>query len=74
MTTELQTTDLALAAFLLAKGLPLLRIESAGGSRKMFCFSPEAREVAGHFYQDAPAPARSLANAIRDLKARIRES
>ncbi len=63
------TTDLNLAAFLMARGLPLLRTESAGGFRKTFWFSPEARGLAAEFYQNAPVPARSFTNALRDLKA-----
>lgn len=65
------THDLNVAGFLLAKGFPLVRIESAGGFRKTFCFPLDAREVADQFYSDAPVPARSFANAIRDLKARV---
>jgi len=63
------TSDLNLAAFLMARGLPLLKTESAGGFRKMFWFSPEARDVAAEFYQNAPVPSRSFTNALRDLKA-----
>lgn len=68
---EFTTTDLGVAAFLLAKGHALLRLGAAGGRRKVFCFPPGVRAVAATFYQDALVPARSFANAIRDLKAQV---
>ena len=73
VTDSYSTTDLNLAAFLMARGLPLLRTESAGGMRKVFWFGPEARDLAAEFYQDATVPARAFANALRDLKTRLRE-
>jgi len=67
------TTDLNLAAFLMARGLPLLKTESTGGARKTFHFGPEAQDIAAEFYQNAPVLVRSFANALRDLKTRLRE-
>ena len=71
VTNGYSTTDLNLAAFLLARGLPLLKTD--GGSRKTFHFSVEARDLAPEFYQNVLVPVRTFANALRDLKTRLRE-
>ena len=73
-TTEFQTSDLSLAAFLLSRGHALLNVGTVGGGRKVFHFPPDVHEEARTFYQNAPVPARAFANALRDLKALIRET
>ena len=65
------THDLNVAGFLIARGFPMLDMTPDGSFRKVFHFSAEAGELAPEFYRDAPVPARSFANAIRDLKARV---
>jgi hypothetical protein len=69
--TDFETSDLSLAAFLVSRGHALLRVEGQG--RKTFSFPVEAREQAEKFYQGATVPARAFANALKDLKALIRE-
>ncbi len=71
-TTDFQTSDLGLAAFLVSRGHALLDVGTVGGGRKVFHFAPEVHEEAKGFYQNAPVPARAFANALRDLKALIR--
>jgi len=67
------TTDLSLAAFLLARGQPLDGV-SREGPRCVFSFPDAARELAPSFYASATVPARAYANALRDLKTLIRET
>jgi hypothetical protein len=69
-----QTTDLSLAAFLLSRGHALLHVGSVGGGRRVFSFPIAVRNEAQAFYQNAAVPARAFANALRDLKALIREN
>ena len=40
----------------------------------MFSFPTAARDLAQSFYANAAVPARAFANALRDLKALIRET
>lgn len=68
-----KTSDLALAAFLLASGFALLEIERVEGDyRRVFHFPHEARPVAAEYFRGAQVPARAFANAMRDLKAQVR--
>jgi uncharacterized protein DUF5659 len=67
------TTDLSCAAFLMARGHPLLRTERQPNGRCVFTFPAEARDDAHTFYAGAQVPARGFANALRDLKALTRE-
>ena len=69
---EYRTTDLGLAAFLVARGHPLMRLEGRCGDRRVFCFPTAAEGSAPLFHRDASVPARTFANAIRDLKALVR--
>ncbi|MBI4589994.1 MAG: hypothetical protein HY725_14265 [Candidatus Rokubacteria bacterium] len=72
-TPDYQTADLNCAAFLMSQGHALLSVDREG-SRCTFHYPPEAREDSQAFYRNAPTPARAFANAIRDLKALIRET
>ena len=67
------TTDLSCAAFLMARGHPLLRAERQPGGRCVFHFPAAARDEAQSFYAGAQVPARAFANALRDLKTLTRE-
>ena len=67
------TTDLSCAAFLMARGHPLLRTERQPSGRCVFTFPATARDDAQAFYAGAQVPARGFANALRDLKALTRE-
>jgi len=67
------TTDLSCAAFLMARGHPLLGTERQLTGRCVFTFPAAAREDAVAFYASAQVPARAFANALRDLKTMIRE-
>ena len=73
--SEYRTTDLNLAAFLVARGHGLLRVTPMPGShQRAFCFAPGTKSEADEYYQGAQVGARTFANALRDLKARIRET
>jgi hypothetical protein len=74
MTSETyDTSDLNLAAFLLASGFALGSVEGPPG-RRLFRFPEAARDHAPAYYQNAPVPSRAFANALRDLKALVRQS
>lgn len=73
-TIDFQTSDLGLAAFLVSRGHALLGVERDHGARCTFRFPLEAREDGQAFYRNASVPARAFANALRDLKALIRET
>jgi hypothetical protein len=68
------TTDLNCAAFLLARGHTLHTIGRQSSGRCTFRFAPAAREAAPGYLANAPVPAWDFANALRSLKARVRES
>ena len=71
---QYSTTDLALAAFLVALGHPLLSVGRHEGYRRVFRFPQVASEVAATFYRNAHVPGRAFASALRDLKTLIRET
>jgi hypothetical protein len=64
-----ETTDLSLAAFLLARGYPLTRVEGLRGGQRTFVFPASGRDLASTYFMGASVPARAFANALRDLKA-----
>jgi hypothetical protein len=68
---EYQTSDLSLAAFLMAQGHPLTRVEGPRGGQRVFVFPAAGRDLAGAYYTGASVPARPFANALRDLKSLI---
>jgi hypothetical protein len=70
-TSAFQTTDLNVAAFLLSRGHSLLGTE--GTARRTFHFAASVAEDAKGYFQGATVPARAFANALRDLKAMVRE-
>jgi hypothetical protein len=70
--TDYTTSDLGLAAFLIVRGYPLTDVGGAPGGRRTFHFPVSAHEEAGGFYRGAAVPARTYANALRDLKALVR--
>jgi hypothetical protein len=73
MTTPgFHTTDLNLAAYLITLGHPLTRVDGLPGQRRTFHFPPTAVPDTASFYQHGIVPARAFANALRDLKTRIR--
>jgi hypothetical protein len=71
-TTAFQTTDLNLAAYLITLGYLLTRVDGMPGQRRTFHFPQTAEPDTASFYQHGAVPARALANALRDLKPRIR--
>jgi len=74
MATGYQTSDLNLAAFLMSCGYKLLKVNRQARGRCTYAFSAEAHGDAQTFYQNATVQARIFANALRDLKALIRET
>jgi hypothetical protein len=71
---DYSTHDLNLAAFLLARGHPLQAVGREPGGRCVFRFPIRAREDAPGFLAKVAVPAWDYANALRSLKARVRES
>ena len=70
-----ESTDLNQAAFLIARKHPLLGVERPPGSRRcVFRFPASAREDAPGYLANEPVPAWDFANALRSLKAQVRES
>jgi len=71
--TDFETSDLALAAFLVARGHALNDVRGAQGGRRVFYFTREVQGDARAFYTGEVVGARAYANALRDLKTLIRE-
>ncbi len=70
-----QTSDIQVAAFLVARGHQILSTDSVGDSpRGRFFFPADAWEEANEFFRDGQVSAKRFANAIRELKARIRHA
>jgi hypothetical protein len=68
---EFATHDLGVAAFLVALGHRMLRLDGHSGQRRAFVFEPAAGPIASEFYSGALVSARAYSLAIRDLKARL---
>jgi hypothetical protein len=64
------TTDLSLAAFLVAKGHTLVGITGPKNGRQ-FSFESTARNDAPAFFLNGPVGARDFASALRQLKSAI---
>jgi hypothetical protein len=62
------TSDLNLAAYLLATGHRLLGLEGPAG-RRSFVFARVPQDAVAAYFADAHVSARQLLNALRDLKA-----
>ncbi len=69
---EFRTHDLGQAAYVQASGFPLKRLERDGPRRFVFVFEARAARVAEGFFQNDPIRAWDFFNAVRCLKARIR--
>jgi hypothetical protein len=67
--TAYKTFDMYVAAFLVARGHVLQRLE--GTYRRTFVFPGDAAEDAEMFYKNAPVPAIDYAHALKDTKARL---
>jgi len=70
-TEHYQTHDLA---YLVACGHPLLRVERQPGGRCIFYFPAAARADAEGFLRNEPVGSWDFANALRSLKARVRDA
>lgn len=69
-----QTSDLPLAAFLIASGIPLVEIQWPDPYRAVFCFGKpqKAEELAARFITgEALVSALAYSNALADLKGRL---
>lgn len=75
MTDTYKTSDLALAAFLLASKETLVTTEREG-RKLIFCFapSPEIDILANSFINGGTVEARAYFHAIRDLKNLVKEN
>jgi hypothetical protein len=74
MAEDYSTYDLNLAAFLIAQGHALRTIGRQPGGRCVFRFAPGAAAAAPGYLANQPVPAWNFAQALRNLKARVRES
>ena len=67
-------TDINVASFLLQRGFRLQEIRYVASGRYGFVFDDPRGDAAGaaaEFLADSPAPARSLLNCLRTLKAQL---
>jgi hypothetical protein len=67
-------TDINAASYLLQRGFRLLDIRHVSGNRYAFVFDDPQQAAAGAvaaFLTDTPAPAQSLLNCFRSLKAQL---
>jgi len=71
LNTTFTTTDPHVAAYLLTKGYPLIRLDEAG-MWKRFVFDETAHHDAEAFNADAPIPARSFVRRLRDVRGFLR--
>jgi hypothetical protein len=65
--SDFHTSDIHLAAYLLATDHPLRRLEGIPG-QKSFVFGNVIDADVQAFYAGAPSDARKVLNALRDLK------
>jgi hypothetical protein len=65
-----RTSDIGIAAYLIATGLPLHCTERRGKFTE-FLFPSIAAEAAEHFYAGAPAPAAAMLDSYRKLRTII---
>ena len=66
---EFRTYDLGQAAFIRARGHPLLRTVPNDGRRVAFVFPASAAPTADGFFRDEPVGSWAFWNAIKALKA-----
>jgi hypothetical protein len=72
--TETKVSDLQLAAYLMTREYPLLRVEGPSG-RKLFVFGEVPEEAVFVYYQGQDrVSARKLFGAYRDLKGLTRQA
>jgi hypothetical protein len=67
---DLEVTDLSVAAYLSARGFPVLRLEGQPG-RRVFRFAQEARDECQAYFNGAQIEARRYGEALRTLKVMI---
>ena len=65
-TAEHSTTDLNEAAFILASGHRLLRVDD--GPFRSFVFDAAGASAAADYHRDAPIPARSFVRRLREIR------
>ncbi len=68
-----RTSDLNVAAFLIALGHSLTSTARLDQRRVEFGFGAEARQDAARYFAGGSVPARAFATALRDLKAALVE-
>ena len=74
-TDHFKTSDIQVAAFLVARGHSILGVEVDGfNSHGVFLFPTDVRGEVDEFFRDGKVSARRFANAVRELKARIRHA
>lgn len=72
-TEQFKTSDIQIAAFLVARGHNVLAVDTEGDtSHGVFLFPFDARDEVDEFFRDGKVSAKRFASAIRELKARIR--
>lgn len=69
---EYVTADLGEAAFLVARGPPLARLEGRPSERKRFVFTEEAAGDGSEYLAGGVVAAHRFADALRALKGRLR--
>lgn len=74
MSDNYETTDLNLAAFLMAKQFPLFAVGGAKGGKRVFVFPSPARNVAMSYYSRAEIVAIDYATTLKQVKTLLREA
>lgn len=69
---ERRTTDIGLAAALVAAGHRIIRIESDGMKGTFFFDQEAAEDISRYFDGDLTVPARKMFEEIKILKGRVR--
>ncbi len=69
---EYETSNLTLAAFLLARGFRVLRTKESGTRWKSIVFDRAAEAVAPEYFTGGMVGAQSLIHAHRDIRSMVR--
>jgi len=67
-----RTTDLHVAAFLIARGHRLVGIERSGRLQE-FCFDADAAGDVRHYFENAAIGSRDYGRALRNVKRALHE-
>ena len=70
--TEYRTRNLSEGAFIIARGVPLARLEPSPQRFVWLVFPADARGIGYEFYRDGVASCRAFIRTLQDLRDRVR--